>query len=212
MPTPSPSRAAPLVAALVLALLLSACTGDSQTAPQASPTPEASPSSRATEAQPTLEAKPVPFEVSIARVVGDRIKAPQRQALKRKVGRVVQRYVEQAFLAGEYPRSGFYPALSSFTDGARKQAWQHRDLVTNAAVAQKVERIVPRRTSARLFALVPNRTVAGVTARLRVVFTQEMVRGADQRVVVSGRLVLARNRKNAWQIFGYDLQRDGGAR
>lgn len=214
MPISLSSRPAPLATAavpvLLLAMLLGACTGAPESAPSPAPSSAQPPSPRVTGARPTLEAKPVPFEVSIARVVGERIKAPQRRALRRKVGRVVRGYVEQAFLAGAYPRTGFYPALSSFTDGARKQAWQDRDLLTNAAVAQNVERVVPRRTSARLFPLVPNKTVAGVTARVRVVFTQEMVRGKDQRVVVSGRLILARNRNNAWQIFGYDLQREGG--
>ena len=64
-----------------------------------------------------------------------------------------------------------------------------------------------RTKTARLDVLVPRRLVAGLTARIRLVFVQERTDGADQRVTVTGRLLINRKKSGPWQIFGYDITR-----
>jgi hypothetical protein len=34
-----------------------------------------------------------------------------------------------------------------------------------------------------------------------------MARGADKRVTVTGRLLMARKRSGGWEMFGYDMAR-----
>lgn len=202
-----PSRAVRVLAGgLVMALLLltGACTGDGEEPEDsaASPLP-----SRSVGSSPTFEAKPVPIQVEVARVVGGRLKPKQRRTLTRQVGAVVSRYFDAAFLAGDYPRRDFADALGTFSQGAARQARSDRALLTNAAVGPEVEAVVPRAKRVWLDVLVPRRFVVGLTARFRLVFVQEQLRGADQKVAVSGRLLMRRKKSGRLQIFGYDVSR-----
>ncbi len=162
-------------------------------------------------AQPTLDAKPVPTQVTIARVVGAKLPKQQRSRLDRNVTRVLSRYFDDALLGGDYPRKDFSRAFATFSHGAAQQARGDRALLTNAEIGAETEAVVPRVKSARLDVLAPRRHVAGLTARIRVVFVQERSDGNDQRVTVSGRLLMARKKSGPWQVFGYDVTRSAVA-
>ena len=195
------------IGGLVVALLaLAGCTsgegGSTSATPETSPLPD-----RSVGASATLEPRPAPMEVSIARIAGGPVRKAQQRAVERQVSRVLARYFDGAFLGGSYPRQGFPDAFSDFTQGATRTARADRDLLTNAALAGTVERVLPQRREAMLDLFVPKKAVAGVTARFRLAFLAERSRGADQRVVVSGRLLLTRADPGPWRVFGYDVQR-----
>jgi hypothetical protein len=187
----------------VLLVATAGCTSDDE--PE-EPAPSALPS-RSVGAEPTLAAKPVPTEVTVAKVVGGKLSRQQRQRLEKQVSAVVSTYFDDAFLAGEYPRSDFSGALATFSPGAVERATSDRALLTNAEIGTTTEAVVPRTKAARLDVLVPRRSVAGLTARIRLVFVQERADGADQRVTVAGRLLMNRKKSGPWQILGYDVTR-----
>lgn len=188
-------------------LTVTGCTSGDE--PSAAPTPEESSlPDRSVGSSPTLEAKPVSLEVTVARTAGGRVTKPQRRSLESQAARVLGRYFDAAYLGGEWPRRGYPGAFDDFTPGAARSARDDRDLLTNAATGDTIERVVPVRKQASLDLLVPGRTVAGMTARIRLVFVTERSRGADQRVTVTGRLMLTRAGSGpAWSVFGYDVQR-----
>lgn len=180
------------------------CTSDDEKSEEAAPS--ALPS-RSVGAEPTLEAKPVPTQATVAKVVGAKLNREQKERLEKQVSRVLSDYFDAAFLGGEYPRSDFSGALATFSPGAAQRATSDRALLTNASIGTSTEAVVARTKAARLDVLVPRRLVAGLTARIRLVFVQERTDGADQRVTVSGRLLMNRAKSGSWQIFGYDINR-----
>jgi hypothetical protein len=202
-PGPRQALAAGLLAAMLA--VSSACTSDPRP-PGEEAAPTAAPD-RSVGATPTIEARPVPMRVAVGRVVGERLRKQQRRRLERQVGRVLSGYFDDAFLAGAYPRTDFSGALARFSDGAVERAASDREVLTNAGIGAETEAVVPRAKKARLDVLVPRRVVAGLTARVRLVFLRQQTKGADQKVTVKGRLMLNRNKAGPWQVFGYDLSR-----
>ena len=195
---PRPSRV--LVAATCsLTLLAAGCTADPE--PAAEPSPQPSVGETA-----TLEPRPVPLDVAVSSVAGRRIGKAQRRSVERRVGRLVTRYVDAAFL-GSYPRKDFSAAWEVFTPGAARSAVRDRDLLTNAATGQVTEAVAERVKKVRIDLLVPRGSVVGATARIRLVFVQERTDVAPQRVTVAGRLLVTRTPRGDWQVFGYDLAR-----
>ena len=188
----------------MMLVVTAGCTSDDEkpeeTAPSALP-------SRSVGVEPTLEARPVPTQVTVAKVVGGKLRPPQRERLEKQVSRVVSAYFDDAFLAGEYPRTDFSGALATFSPGAVERAASDRALLTNAEIGTSTETVVARTKAARLDVFLPNKFVAGLTARIRLVFVQERTDGADQRVTVAGRLLMNRKESGSWQIFGYDITR-----
>lgn len=195
-----------LAAALLVVSGVACTSGEDEPPAASSPSPSPLPD-QSVGAEPTLEAKPVPTKVTVARVVGGKLDRKRRARLEKQIERVVSRYFDDAYLGGEYPRRDFSDALATFSPGARQRAASDRKLLTNAGVGTSTEAVVPRAKVARLDVLVPRRLVAGLTARIRLVFVQERTDGADQRVTVSGRLLVNRKKSGPWQIFGYDITR-----
>lgn len=163
--------------------------------------------SRSVEGGATLDAKPVPMRVAVARVFNGKLRPKQTHRLERQVGRLLSSYFDAAFLGGEYPRKDFPGAFATFSGAAASRARDDMDLLTNAAASPQIERVVPRTKRARLDVLVSKRSVPGLTARVRLVFRQERVRGADLMVTVAGRLLVNKAGPGSWQIFGYDISR-----
>ena len=190
--------------AAVLLVVAAGCTSDDDKPEEAAPSDLPS---RSVGVEPTLAAKPVPTKVTVAKVVGGKLPRQRRERLEQQVSRVVSAYFDDAFLAGEYPRSDFSGALATFSPGAVERAASDRALLSNAEIGTSTESVVPRAKAARLDVLVPGRLVAGLTARIRLVFVQERTDGADQVVTVQGRLLMDRKKSGPWQIFGYDLTR-----
>jgi hypothetical protein len=188
---PSLRASAGLATALLLASTTAACTDDKKAD---DPTgPDASPVS-------------VPLEVSVTRVAGT-LGAAARGNLEELVTAPLQEYVDNALL-GDYPRTDFVDAYSSFTSGAAAQAERDAALLTGAGFAE-AESVTAQQLTARLSVLAPDGKVAGATARIRFVLDVD-----GQPVTLAGRLVLTRE-KGEWRIFGYDVHRNdlagGGA-
>jgi len=193
---PRPSRAVPLTALTLLAVLLSGCTSD--------PDPEAGPPSAPSSASPSSSApEPLRLETAVARVAG-KLSQARRERVARKAGAVVEDYLQAAFLAG--PPQG---AFDSFTSGARKQARHDRRLLT-AAGLRSAEPVTATHAAAYLSVLAPRGRVVGATARLEADLRVER-RGEPRTVRLRGRLMLTPTAKG-WRIFGYDLSRSVGAR
>ncbi len=201
-----PRRHRALAGAFAAAVLVATagCTSQPETPREAAPSPLPD---RSVGSAPTLEAKPVPLEVTVAKVVGERLTKDRRRRLEKQVARVVSRYLDDAYLDGAYPRRSFSGAYAMFTAGAAERARRDREILTNTAVGAETAAVVPRVQRARLDVLVPGRFVAGLTARVRLVFLQQRTDGADRRVTVKGRLMLSRNKADKWRIFGYDVSR-----
>lgn len=190
-----------IAAGLVLLLLAvtAACSGDS--ARKGEPT---EPGQSVGEAS-TLEAKPVPLDIA-SRTIGGKLGRPRVRPVEAEIGRVVGRYLDAAYL-GDYPRQDFRAAFADFADGTGAAEASDRQLLTNTAVGASLESVTATTKRVRLDMLVHRRIVAGVTAHVRLVFRQEKASGRAQRVTVTGRLLLNRDRRNSWKVFGYDVAR-----
>ncbi len=183
-----------------LLLVLVSCTGAEETAPRGGRTEAAQPTSPGA----TIEARPLPLSVRVTRVWG-RLAKPRQAAVVRGVGRSISAYFDAGFL-GEYPRTDFENAFSSFTRGMVPDARRDQDLLTNAVLGEQTESVTTRAKQARLSVLSPNGFPAGVTARVRLVYVADRGDAGSTRVTTSGRLLLTRQR-SGWKIFGYDVAR-----
>lgn len=205
-PTPARFRRVVAVLACVSCLLgTAACTDEPGSAPTA---PASSvPPSAATGPSTTIEARPVPLEVEVVRVVGSRMRLPQKQFVERQVARTLSAYFDAAYLGGEYPRTDFSRAFGTFTRGAQARARADRGLLSNARNGGDIVSVRPVRKRALLDVLLPGENVAGITARIRLVLDEEHKDGSVHRITVTGRLLLTRQTGGGWKVFGYDVAR-----
>lgn len=172
--------------AVGLATTAGACTGGGDEKPESKPTPSSTP------------AAPVAVTVRIDQVAGS-LRPAARKRVRAQITAVLQEYAADALL-GDYPRSDFGAAFSSFTAGAAREARRDRDLLTGAAFAN-AQSVEPVALAADLAVLSPHLRPAGATARVRFVLAVD-----GTKVTLAGRLLLTPGRK-AWRIFGYDLHR-----
>ena len=196
--THRPRLAAASLATLV-ALSLSACSGDEET-----PEPDAGPSLADPSAAPTLEVEPV---VRAGEVVG-RMRKGDRTRVVGAVSGVAVRYLDAAFLAGDYPREGgFRSALASFTPGTAKAARGDLGLLTNAGIAPRVDEVTAARLGVTVDVLAVRERASAATAHVKLVFNT--TGDVAKRVQVQGRLMMTKS-DGRWRVFAYHLSK--GAR
>jgi hypothetical protein len=193
-----------LLGVLLLATT-AACTGGSEREPTAEPG-EAASSRAAAPASPS-----VPMRVQVTHVSGA-LNGARRAALAVQVRRTIAAYVDAAFLAGDYPRSGFAGAFAAFTPGAARQARTDQALLTNQPLGASTRSVRATRRTAYLSVLSPRQHPVGVTAAVDLVFAVDRGEAAAQRVEVRGRLLLTPSKTGTWKIFGYDVTRSQSAR
>lgn len=190
--TPS-ATVAGLVASVVLALPLAACsTPDEQTAAPETPSSPA----------PTVQEAPALTslgEVTLGTVIG-RLPRKQRDLVLRDVSATVDTWLTRAYLRGPWPRNDFHDAFWAFTRGAQVQAAADRRLLSNAGSGYGSVTPLKRRIAVDVIAA--GQRPAGATARVRLVFKTS----AKRPVVVRGRVFLTRAGQK-WRIFGYDVSR-----
>lgn len=188
-----------LAGALVAGLLLAGCTGGGDGtggARQAPPSPTVS----------RARADPTALVVQVRRVTG-RLPGTQRAAVADTVGRVVDGWLEAAYL-GEFPRTGTTTPFADFTPGAAARARRQRDLMSNAGLAARIDAARPVRRRAWLDVLAVGRRAVGVTARVELVFaTTGQVTGSHR---VLGTLALTPDGQG-WRVFGFEVRREDGA-
>ena len=193
-----PASRARRCAGLVLVLLVPL----SATACQSASEPPASPErSSRNDAQASLAAHAMPTTTKIHRVHG-RLPDARRKAVRRQVGRVVDRWWDAAFLGGTYPRSSFPSAFPGFTDVAEQRARADKALLTHQTRGPHVDSVTARHKSVSLDILATGKRARTVTAAFVLRFESSGERAGT--TTVRGRLFLIR-KPGAWRIFGYDV-------
>lgn len=196
--TSRPGRVVAVSTALV-ALLATACSGDDEPSPTSDPTSSlADPS-----AAPTLAVEPV---IKPGDVVG-RLSGKDRSRVVDAVSGVAVRYLEAAYLTGDYPRTGFGDAFAGFTPGAAQVARADRALLTNQGVGARVEEVTPASLRVTVDVLAADGGARAATAHVALVFRTEG--GYAKRVQVQGRLRMTKQ-DGRWAVFGYEMSK--GAR
>jgi hypothetical protein len=197
--TPRRAAAAALLAAAGLAV--AGCSGSDSSS--SSPAAAASSSTKPSEA-PAMATK-----VTIGNVAGvlrrpfRKTFAQHRPILSKQVGAAVDRWLDGGFVGVDYPRPDFPTAFASFTPAAKSQARHQRRLLTNWKWRHDIDGVTTKQRSVALDVLAPHGRPAGVTARVRLVFTTKG--DVHKRVTVAGRLFLAPDHRHHWRIFGYDV-------
>lgn len=172
--------------------VLSACSGDDPSPGAGGPTAEGPPGGTVTEAVPT--------KVRVGPVVG-RLPQERRRALTRQVTPLVDRWIDEKWVAGEWPRE-IGDDFPGFTRDATRAARRDLGVTTAADLSERVEGVEVGRRAVRLEVLAVDRRAVGVTAR--VALDLRTSGEAARRVSVRGRLMLTRVH-GRWKVFGYDL-------
>lgn len=190
----TPTAARLLVAPVLLSLLggLAGCSGDDEDDPD-----DGGSSVGGTPAEG------VDTRVEVGEVAGRLAKGPAR-GLAEDVAAVVDRWLEAAYVGGEYPRTDFADAYPGFTKDAATLAARQRGVMSNAGVGDRVEDVTATRSVVRVDVLAPKGKPAGATAHVNLVI--ELTGGVERVDQVRGRVVL-RKSEGQWRIFGFDVER-----
>ena len=199
----SRSRRVVAVTAALAALSLTACGGDDEPAPTSEPTSGTTPTLGEPSAAPTLEVEPV---VKPGSIVG-RLSKKDRGRVVEAVSGVAVRYLEAAYLSGDYPRTSFGDAFAVFAPGAARAARADRTLLTNVGVGKRVEEVAPAMLGVTVDLLAVDGGARAATAHVKLVF--RTAGGYDKRVQVQGRLRLTKL-DGRWKVFAYEMSK--GAR
>lgn len=202
MTTTSRSRRYVAVLVTLGALSVTGCSGDEEPPPDAastSPTVELSEPSEA----PTFEVEPVTRSGSI---VG-RLPRKDRVRVEKAISARAVRFLNAAYLAGDYPRADFRDAYPGFTGGAAKVARKDRALLTNQPIGKRINKVTPTSIGVKVDLLAVNQHAVAATAHVALAF--RTAGKVQKRVRVQGRLLLTK-KDGRWKIFGYDLSK--GAR
>jgi hypothetical protein len=184
---------------LAVSVASASCTGD-DAAEDPAPAPPSS------SAEPEPEAAPdAALEVRVGHVAGE-LRPQRRRSVSRSVGRAVDRWFRAAWIAGPHPRERYGArAFPGFTDGAARSARGNKLLLTNQALAPRIDGVRVARRTVLVDLFSPAGRPAGATAR----FTLVLVTSGDleRRVRVTGRMTLVPG-KQRWRILGYDVARE----
>jgi hypothetical protein len=145
--------------------------------------------------------------VRAGEVVG-RLKKADRTRIVDAVSGVAVRYLDAAFLAGDYPREGgFQPALAAFRPGTARTARGDLGLLTNAGIAPRVDEVTAARLGVTVDVLAVRERASAATAHVKLVFNT--AGAVAKRIQVQGRLMMTKT-DGRWQVFAYHLSK--GAR
>jgi hypothetical protein len=191
------SRAA--AALVIVAPVTGGCSGGDAEKPRTAPSDSASASASVATTPPA-----VTTDVEWGELVG-RISAAKRQQLAGDVQKVVDGWIDAAYLAGDYPRTDFTRSWPGFTPGAALEARRDANLTSNRDIGASIDGVQAQRRAVTLDVVSAGRRPVGVTAHVALRFTT--AGATPQTVRVAGRLLLTPTRQG-WQIFGYDVRKD----
>ena len=178
--------------ALGVVMTLTGCSGDDADQPD-----EKSSSATGT------EHRGIDTTVEVGDVVGRLGKGPSRDVVA-KVAKVVDTWIDGAYVGGDFPRSRFADAFSGFTHDAAALAERQKSLMSNAAVGDKVDEVTAVRRVVRVDLLAPKGEAAGATAHVTLVM--RLSGDVTRTEQVRGRLALTPT-KGGWRIFAFDVDR-----
>ena len=191
--TPAAVPILALILALILVLGLSGCSGSDDEEPDAK-----------TSEQGTAGTAPgIDTRVEVGEVAGKLAKGPAREVAA-DVAKVVDRWLDAAYVGGDYPRSDFGDAFPGFTKGAATLASRQPDLMSNKAIGDDVDEVTATRRVVRVDVLAPKGKAAGATAHVNLVI--DLVGDQERTDQIRGRVVLTRS-QGGWQVFGFDIER-----
>ncbi|WP_122818201.1 hypothetical protein [Nocardioides pantholopis] len=180
----------------MLALGATACSGDDEPEPDSRP--------RSSDAAPTTDPG---TDVRFGKLAG-RLPAARRPAVRERIQQVFDRWVDAAYVGGEWPRADVDGAFADFTGHARARARRDVDLMSNLAIAEQVEGVEQLGRTLRIDVVSSRGRASGATARFRLRF--RTTGAVATTSTVRGRLFLAPER-GGWRIFGYDVSRGESA-
>jgi hypothetical protein len=143
--------------------------------------------------------------VQVTHVAG-RLSPGRQRAVAAGVRRSLTTYVDGAFL-GDYPRTDFTKAFAVFTRGSTGSARRDQALLTNRSLGASTASVRALRRTAYVSVLAPRGRVSGATAAVDLVFAVDRGDAPARRVHLTGRMLLTRDTKGRWAVFGYDLNR-----
>lgn len=141
---------------------------------------------------------------SVGTVAG-KLAGKRRRAFLRGTVDTVDAWLDAAYVAPEYPRSGAGRAFARFTPGATKLARRQPRVMSNAAVGDRIEQVTVKKRRVVVDALAPGGKPAGATARVHLVI--ELDGDVTRTDRVRGRLLLTPT-KRGWRVFGFDVRRN----
>jgi hypothetical protein len=192
----APHRTTAAALLTVVGLAVAGCSGSDSSAPAAGGS-----------APPAV--RTVATKVTIGSVAGNvrrpfrKTFAQHRPHLEKQVGAAVDSWLDGGFVGVDYPRGSFPTAFAAFSSSAKHDARRQQKLLTNWTWRRDIDGVTTKHRTVVLDVLAPRGRPAGVTARVRLVFTTSG--DVRKRVTVSGRLFLAQDRHGDWRIFGYDV-------
>ena len=134
--------------------------------------------------------------------VSGRLPRADRAALRRQVTEAVDRWIDAAYVAGDYPRRDFSDAFKVFSKDAAALARRDR-LMSNASVGDRIESVTAVSRKLVIDVLAAKGRAVGVTGRFVLVLDLD---GELQRTDrITGRLFLDHQR--GWRVFGYEVKR-----
>lgn len=188
-------RVAAALTAVVLTgtLALAGCGGESEK-PAASPSPSPTP-------PPTVK--------STAKLVHLQGRFPRNrhQAVATNVGKVVDRWLQAAYVAGDYPRatSTYRDIFPGFSPVAVAQASKQRTQMSNATLAPHIDGVEVVASKVNVDLLAKDNHPVGAVARVRFVY--ETTGDRESRQTVYGTLDMLPT-KTSWAVFGFDISRE----
>jgi len=133
--------------------------------------------------------------------VGKRLDSERRDRVKRAITEVIDPWFDEGFL-GEFPRRDYAAAFAGFTKGAAEDAQRRLDVLSNQAIADRIDSATATRRRVRVDVFAVGGRAKGATAHFVLDFTTSGE--LEQPMRVRGDLYLAKNR-GEWRIFGYDI-------
>lgn len=179
-------------AALSGTLALTGCGGEPEE-PAASPSPI-----------------PAPTVKSAAKLIHVQGKFPKNrhQAVATNVAKVVDRWLQAAYVGGDYPRAtSTFTAKSfpGFSKGTIAQAGKQMTQMSNATIAPHIDGVEVVASNVHVDLLANNNYPVGAVARVRLVYDTTGERASRQTVRGSLDMVPT---KTSWAVFGFNITRE----
>ncbi|EGD41329.1 hypothetical protein NBCG_04326 [Nocardioidaceae bacterium Broad-1] len=190
-----PRVAAALTAAVLSGTLALAGCGGEPDKPAASPSPSPVPA-------PTVK--------SAAKLVHVQGKFPRsrHQAVATNVAKVVDRWLQAAYVGGDYPRAtSTFTAKSfpGFSKGTIAQAGKQMSLMSNATIAPDIDGVEVVSSDVHVDLLANNNYPVGAVARVRLVY--DTTGDLESRQTVRGSLDMVPT-ETSWAVFGFNITRE----